>query len=137
MSGSGWKTVPNGYPGGSIDHFTGCLETLSDVQEWSGGTPGFPGVVVIPSQMYGSGGWHSRMSGTGQEALPDVREWSGGNPCYPGVIERPSRMSGSGRKTLPNFRVCSGDPPEYPRVVWRPSRMSESGRKAHPDVLEW
>ena len=39
-------------------------EALSDVQVWSGGLPGSPGVIGRPS----------RMSGSGREALKDVRE---------------------------------------------------------------
>ena len=76
-------------------------KALPDVQElsggppgWSEGSPGCPGVVKRPSRMYGSG----------QEALPDVLEWSGGFPGCPGVVKRPSRMSGSGRESLPNVR---------------------------------
>ena len=41
-------------------------EAIQDVQEWSGGPPGCPGVGVRPS-------W---MSGSGREALLDVREWA-------------------------------------------------------------
>ena len=61
MSGSGpdslpdfWKDLPD------------VRKDLKDVWEWSGGTPGSPGVV----------GRTSRMSGSGWEALPDVRELS-------------------------------------------------------------
>ena len=45
-------------------------ETLSDVREWSGVSPGCPGVVGRPSGKFGSG----------QETLPEVREWSEGPP---------------------------------------------------------
>ena len=37
---------------------------LPNVREWSGGPPGCPVVVGMPS----------RISGTGQEALPDASE---------------------------------------------------------------
>ena len=82
MSGSGW------------DAFTGVLDALPDVQEWSGGPPGCPGVVGKPSRMFESG----------RESLPDVRKWSGGShvwsggpPRCPGVVVSPSQRSGSGR----------------------------------------
>ena len=46
-------------------------EVLPDVWEWSGGPPGFLGVVRMPSQMSESG----RVAlSVVQEALPDVRE---------------------------------------------------------------
>ena len=41
-----------------------CWESLPDVREWSGDTPGCSGMVARPS----------RMSGSGRVALPDVRE---------------------------------------------------------------
>ena len=60
------------------------LDALRDVREWSGSTPGYPGVVEMPS----------RMSVSGREALPGVREWSGVPPECPAVVGRPSQMSG-------------------------------------------
>ena len=45
-------------------------EALPDVQEWSGGPPGSPKVVGMPS----------RMSGSSRESILEVREWSGGPP---------------------------------------------------------
>ena len=63
-------------------------EALPNVQEWSGGSPGCPGVVGRPSQM----------SGSGWKALTEVREWSGGTPGWPGVAGRPSQMSGCSRE---------------------------------------
>ena len=60
---------------------------LLDVREWSGGSPGSPGMVWSPIHLFGSGqealtvGRDAfQMSGSGQKALPDVREWSGGPP---------------------------------------------------------
>ena len=41
-------------------------ETLSDIREWSGGPPGYTGVVRRPCQM----------SGSGWEAIPNVRDSS-------------------------------------------------------------
>ena len=92
-----------------------------DVLEWSGDPLGCPGVVGLPSQMFGSG----------CESLPDVREWSGDPPGCPGVVgsptgcprvvERQFRMSMSGQEALPDVRELleafldvlewSGDPP--------------------------
>ena len=40
-------------------------DAILDVRVWSGGPPGCPGEVGMPS----------RMSGSGREALPDVQEW--------------------------------------------------------------
>ena len=81
---------------------------LPAIQEWSGGPPGCPAVVVMPS----------RMSGSGREALPDVREWSGGPTGCPGVVLIPSRMSGwtsrmsgSDREVLPDVQEWPGVPP--------------------------
>ena len=76
MSGSGREAFSeNGRP---VWMSGSGRETLSDVQEWSGGPPGCPGVVGRPSQR------------------------PGGPSGCPGVVERPSRLSGSGRETLPN-----------------------------------
>ena len=69
-------------------------DALTEVQEWSGGPPGGPGLVERPSQR----------SGSGQEALPKVREWSGGPLGGPGVVGRPSQRSGSGREARPVVR---------------------------------
>ena len=49
-------------------------EALLDVQEWTVGRPGIPGVVRGPSRMSGVVGRLSRMSGCGREYLLDVRE---------------------------------------------------------------
>ena len=125
-------------------------EDLPDIREWSGGPPGYPGVVGRPSRISRSGQETPRMSLCGWEALPDVREWwealpvvrewsVGSSGCL-GVVGRPSRLFGSGRET-PRMSVCgwetlldvlewSGAPPRYPGVVGRPFRMSESGREA-------
>ena len=64
MSGSGGIAIPN-------------------VQEWSGGSPGSPGVVGRPSGM----------SGSDREVLPDARERSGGPHGYPGVVGMISQIS--------------------------------------------
>ena len=58
MSRSGWESLTGGW------------ESFPDVREWSGGPPGYPGVVGRPS-------W---MTGSGLEALPVVRDWSGDPP---------------------------------------------------------
>ena len=84
-------------------------EALPDVREWSGGPPGCPGVVGMPS----------RMSRSGWEALPENREWSGGLPdvweCLGG---------------LPRCPGVVGRPPGCLGVVGRLSQMSESGKEA-------
>ena len=60
---------------------SGCArEALPHVWEWTGGTPGCPGVDGRTSRMSGSGREVIPMSGSGWKALPDVREWSGGPP---------------------------------------------------------
>ena len=75
-------------------------ETLSDVQKWTEGPLGCPGVVGRPSLCPGMVGRPSRMSGSGQEALPggrdipDDREYSVGPPGCPRVVGRLFRMSG-------------------------------------------
>ena len=79
-------------------------DALLDVREWSGGPPGYPGVVGSPL----------RMSVCDWEALSDVREWweallnirvwSKGYSECPEMVRRPTRMSASGRETLPDFR---------------------------------
>ena len=121
-------------------------EALPDVRKWSGGLPGFLGVVLRPS----------RMSGSGLEDLPDDREWSGSHlgcprvvgryTCMSEVVGRPSRMSVSGREDSrmsgcllgsPGFLGGSGGPPRCPVVVSRNSRNSGSDREALPDVREW
>ena len=60
-------------------------EALPHVCEWSGDSPGCPGVVGMPFRMSKSGreasrvvGKPSRMSESGRETLPYVRVWSGG-----------------------------------------------------------
>ena len=135
---------------------SGCgQDAHSAVRQWSGGPPGYPGVVRR----------NSRMSGSCHEALLDVREWSGAPPGCPAVFLIPSRVSGrtyqmfvrtfrmsritsrmpgSGREALPDVREWSGGPlgcPEgplgCPGVVRRPSRMSGSSREALPNVREW
>ena len=76
-------------------------EPLPDVQEWSGGPSGCPGVFRRSSRVFGR---PSRMSESGWETItggqkyfPDVWEWSGGPPgCLEGIA-RPSRMSVSSR----------------------------------------
>ena len=79
-------------------------ETLWDVQEWSGSSQGFAGVVGKTSRMSGSGRMPSRMSEIGREALPDVMECSEGPPGYPGGFRRPSEICGSGRDALLDVR---------------------------------
>ena len=82
----------------------GSQDTLPDVQKWSGGPPGCPGVV----------GWPSWMSESGRETLPNVQEWWEVPRC-PGklaVIQECSegpRMSGSGRENLLDFREALSD----------------------------
>ena len=83
MSGSGWESLP-------------------DIQEWSGVSLRYSGVVVRPSQMSGRSGRPSRMSGSCRENLPDIQEWSVGPRRYPEVVGRPSRMSVSGLESLPD-----------------------------------
>ena len=97
MSESDWETHPD---------VPECLEALPNVQEWSGGPPGCPGVVGKPSEM----------SESGRETLPDVPEWwealldvrqlSGG----PWMSGRPSRFFGSHWETIPDVREWSGGP---------------------------
>ena len=58
MIGSDRETIPNVW------------KDLMDIQEWSVGPLGCPGVVESPSRMSKR---PSRMSGSGQEALSDVR----------------------------------------------------------------
>ena len=58
-------------------------EALQEVREWSGVTPGCPGVV----------GRLSRMSGSVWAALKDGRAWSGNPPECPGVGGKPFRTS--------------------------------------------
>ena len=131
-----------------------CREALPDVQKWSGGPPGCPGVVGRPYRMSGSGreafrdgrkwsggppgclrvvGRPFQRSESGREALPDVCEWSGDPPGSPGVLEPPSRMVWR----PPGCLALSGCPPECPEVVGRHTRMSRSSREALPDVREW
>ena len=128
MSGSGLKTLTKfGIGRETLLYFR---EVLSDVREYSGGLPGGPGVVGMPS----------RMSGSGRETHPNVREWSRNPPgCSGGLLECPgevgrtagcprvvkrlSRMSGSGQEALSDVRECSGDLAECPGVVGKPSWM--------------
>ena len=58
-------------------------EARPDVRDWSGGPPGFPGVV-----------------GSGRAALPDVPEWLRCPHRCPGVVGRHFEMFGSGREAL-------------------------------------
>ena len=118
-------------------------EALLDVQEWSVGPVGCPGVVRRPYRMYGSGQqslsnvreWSGdlhecpeRPSGCPRVVERRVlREWSGGPPGCPGVVGGPYGFCGSGRETLPNGR----------EVVGRPSGFCGSGREALSDVQEW
>ena len=82
-------------------------EACPDVQEWSGGSPGCQGVVLIPSRMSGVVGRPSRMFGSGREALQNVREWSGYPPRCLGVVGSPSQMFGSGRDAIQDVREWS------------------------------
>ena len=103
-------------------------ETLLEVQEWSGGPHGCPGMVGRPSRMSGSGRETVRYV---WEAFPEVREWSRGPPKCLGVDERPSQMSVSCPEvweTLPDVQ----EPPGSPGVVRSSSRMSVSGWEALP-----
>ena len=56
-----------------------CRKALSNVQEWSGGPPGYLAVVRRPSQM----------SGSGREALPNDGEWFVDPPECPVVVGGP------------------------------------------------
>ena len=62
MIGSGRETLSN------------VRKALLDIQEWSVGSPGCPGVVRRPSWLSGSSGRPSRMFGCCLETLPDVPE---------------------------------------------------------------
>ena len=84
-------------------------EALSDVQEWSGLSPGSLG---------------------GPTGCPGV---GGGPPECPGVVGRPSRMSGSSRETLPNVQEWWQALPDVREALW----MSGSGWESFPDVPEW
>ena len=75
-----------------------CQEALSNVREalpivreWSGDTPGCPGMVEGPPRCSRVVGRPSRMSRSCQEALPVVWEWSGDPSecleCPPGYSE--------------------------------------------------
>ena len=105
-------------------------EALPDVQEWLGGPPECPGVVVWPSRLFGSG-W---------ETLLDVWEWC---EALPNVQEslwmcgRPSWMSRSGRESLLNVQECSRGSRGSKGVVRRTSHMSESGWEILPDIRKW
>ena len=72
----------NGSGREAISKFGSGWESLPDVREWLGSSPGCSGVVRRPYWIFGSG-W---------EAISDVREWSGCPPVCPGVVGRPSRM---------------------------------------------
>ena len=61
MAGSGWEALQVADSG---------REALLEGREWSGGSPGGPGVVGRPAQR----------AGTGLEVLSVVRESSGGPP---------------------------------------------------------
>ena len=65
-----------------------------EAPECSGGTPGCPGVIGRPSQMYGSG----------LDALQSFWEWSKDTHGCPGMVERPSWITGIGREALPDVR---------------------------------
>ena len=66
MSGSGKEACRK---------FGSGQDTLTDIREWSGDSPGCPGVVRSLSQMSGVVRSPSRMSWSSRETLPDVREW--------------------------------------------------------------
>ena len=68
-------------------------EALPNVWEWSGYSPGCPGVVGRLSEMSRVVGRPSQMSRRGQEAFPFFWEWSGDSLGCPGVFGRPYRMS--------------------------------------------
>ena len=110
-------------------------EALPDVQKWSGGPPGCPGVVGWPSQMFESGRMTIPNVREWSEALPDVRVWSGvpsGCPEVVGGLPEVREWS----SVLPNVREWSGGPPKSPGVFGCPSRMSGSGRETLSDVRE-
>ena len=113
MSGSGRE--PFRMSGRILWIFRSDWLALSDVQEWSGDSPGCPGVVggtpVCPEVV----GRHSRLSGSGQEALSEVQERLGGPTRCLVVVKRSSRLSGSSQK----------------------ARMTGIGWEALPDVREW
>ena len=102
MSGSGREALLDvrqllGVPrmlGRPSRFFGSHWETIPDVREWSGVTPGSSRVVMRPS----------RMSVSCREALPDVRESSRVPPGSQGVFGRPTQMSRSGQEALPDVR---------------------------------
>ena len=61
--------------------------SLSEVQLWSGDSPGCPEVV----------GMLSRSSESGRKALSKIQKWSGGPPKGPEVVVRPFWGYGIGR----------------------------------------
>ena len=81
-------------------------ESPPDVWEFLEGRHGYPGVVGMPSRMFGSVQKPTRMPG------------------------RPTQMSRSGREALTVVWECSGVPPRCSGVVGSPSRMSASVREA-------
>ena len=91
-------------------------EVLPDVREWSGVSPGCPGVVGSLFWMSGSGRETLPEVESGWEALPDVRGLLGGHFGCPGVVGSPSRV-------VERPSQCLG-------VVGRAFRMYESGLEA-------
>ena len=69
------------------------LETLQEVENWSGDPPGVLELVGRPSRTSGSGLKPSRISVTDRETLPEVRKWSGDTAGGLEVVGRPSRRS--------------------------------------------
>ena len=78
-------------------------ESLPNVRGLSGGHPACPGVVGMPSRMFGSGWEPSRMSESDREPLTDGRV--------------ASQMSGSGRRAIPDVWEWSVSHPRCPKVV--------------------
>ena len=106
-------------------------ETIQEVWNWSGVTPGGRKLVGTPT-------WRYR---TGWETLPEFRNWSVDNSGSLEVVGKPSRRSERGQEILPEIWKCSGDPPEGKEVVGDPpggvelvgrtSRKSGSVRKPY------
>ena len=105
MSGSGLEALSDVRE--AIPVVREWWEALADVREWSGCPPGCPGVIRMPSQMFGSC----------RETLPDVWELLVDSPGCPGVVVDP-----------PGVRELSVDSLGCPAVVGKPSRMSGSCR---------
>ena len=84
---------------------SGCgRKALSDVREWSEGTPGCTGVVGWPSGCLGVVRRPSRMSWSGREALPDVRMCFPTIPGYSGERLDHYRTSGRASRPIPDIR---------------------------------